>query len=122
MDCPFCNHEELEIIIENDLTFAIYDRYPVNKGHILIITKRHVENYFDTTQEERLAILDLLEQAKAILDEKYEPSGYNIGINCGKEAGQTVFHLHTHLIPRYKGDIDDPRGGVRGVIPHKQNY
>ncbi len=123
MNCPFCKQEQLEIIIENDLSFAIYDKYPVNEGHILIITKRHVANYFDTTLDEKLAILELIDKAKSILDEKYKPSGYNIGINCGMDAGQTIFHLHIHLIPRYKGDIEgDPRGGVRGVIPNKMSY
>lgn len=122
MNCPFCHQEELGIIMENELAFAIYDKYPVNEGHILIITKRHVADYFDTTHEEKLAILELIEKSKTVLAEEYSPNGYNIGINCGEVAGQTVMHLHVHLIPRYKGDMDDPRGGVRGVIPDKRVY
>lgn len=122
MECVFCNISKLNIILENDLTFAIYDKYPVNKGHILIITKRHVDNYFDTTYQEKIAIQDMIEKCKKLLDEKYKPDGYNIGINCGESAGQTIMHLHVHLIPRYIGDIDNPRGGVRGVIPNKRIY
>ncbi|RKD31255.1 HIT family protein [Thermohalobacter berrensis] len=122
MGCTFCNIESLNIILENNLAFAIYDKYPVSKGHMLIITKRHIENYFQTKDEEKIAIMELLEECKRYLDKKYKPDGYNIGINCGKEAGQTIMHLHVHLIPRYKGDIDDPTGGVRGVIPSKRIY
>lgn len=123
MVCLFCTISGNEIIIENENAFAKYDNYPVNPGHILIIPKRHFVNYFDSTQKEKLAILDLLDKCKIILDEKFNPDGYNIGINCGKEAGQTVFHLHIHLIPRYKGDMPgDPKGGVRGVIPDKRIY
>src|SRR5690606_19755159 len=113
---------KLEIIIENDLAFAIYDKFPVNKGHILIITKRHVSNYFDTTLEEKKAIQNLLDICKELLDKEFSPDGFNIGINCGEAAGQSIFHLHVHLIPRYKGDIENPRGGVRGVIPKRMNY
>nr|WP_315990303.1 HIT family protein [Desulforamulus aquiferis] len=109
-------------IKENDLAFAIYDKYPVNQGHILIIPKRHFGNYFDSTKEEREAILNLLEECKVFLDKEYSPDGYNIGINIGEAAGQTVWHLHVHLIPRYRGDIENPRGGVRGVIPDKRIY
>ncbi len=120
MDCIFCTMKKF--VIENDLAYAIFDKYPVNQGHLLIIPKRHTANYFDLTEEERLAIDDLLFQSKQFLDETYQPDGYNIGINCGQTAGQTIFHVHVHLIPRYKGDMNDPRGGVRGVIPDKQKY
>lgn len=122
MSCAFCNISPDEIIIENEYSFAKYDKYPVNLGHVLIIPKRHFANYFDSTHEEKLAILDLVDKCKTLLDKKYYPDGYNIGINCGQEAGQTIFHLHIHLIPRYVGDIKDPTGGVRGVIPHKRIY
>ncbi|OIJ20956.1 diadenosine tetraphosphate hydrolase [Anaerobacillus alkalidiazotrophicus] len=118
--CPFCNPKN--IVFENDLAFAIFDIFPVNKGHLLIIPKRHVSDFFDTTLEERAAINQLLEDGKALLAEKYQPDGYNIGINCGETAGQTIFHVHVHLIPRYKGDMENPRGGVRGVIPEKRIY
>ena len=118
--CIFCNQEE--IILKNELAWARYDKYPVSPGHLLIITKRHVADFFDTTIEERRALNDLLEECKKMLDREYRPDGYNIGVNCGTAAGQTIMHLHIHLIPRYQGDIDNPRGGVRGVIPDKRIY
>lgn len=121
MGCVFCS-DQMHIIMENQHAIAIYDKYPVNNGHILIITKRHVSSFFETTEQERLAMNDLLEDCKKLIDEAYSPDGYNIGINCGETAGQTIFHVHMHLIPRYKGDMMDPRGGVRGVIPNKRGY
>ncbi len=120
MGCPFC--EIKEVLVSNNYCFAIYDKFPVNPGHILIIPKRHVADFFSTTNEERQAFNELIEQCKELLDEIFSPDGYNIGINCGESAGQTVFHVHIHLIPRFKGDIDNPRGGVRGVIPSKRIY
>ncbi|MFD2212375.1 HIT family protein [Metabacillus endolithicus] len=120
MNCPFCSN--IEPVLQNDLSIAFYDIYPVNKGHLLIIPKRHVEQYFDLTIEERQAIDSLLFEGNALLDKKHKPDGYNIGINNGEVAGQTIFHVHVHLIPRYKGDMKDPRGGVRGVIPDKRTY
>ena len=89
---------------------------------ILIISKEHIRDYFDASTEVREAIFDLMEDCKSLLDNKYNPDGYNIGFNCGKEAGQTIMHFHLHLIPRYEGDIEDPTGGVRGVIPEKRVY
>ena len=112
----------MEKILESDFSIAFYDRFPVSNGHILIIPKEHYETYFDLPLEVRNDMLSLLDQMKLKLDEKYKPSGYNIGINSGASAGQTVFHCHIHLIPRYDGDMDDPRGGVRGVKPDKQKY
>lgn len=123
-DCLFCEwkvHKE-KIILENDLAFATYDGYAVSKGHMLFMTKRHVDNFFNITLDERNAIFELVNEAKKMLDEKYRPDGYNIGMNCGIAAGQSVMHIHVHLIPRYNGDVENPRGGVRGVIPQKQNY
>ena len=120
--CPFCNPSEKEIVLKNDLCYARYDKYPVNKGHLLIIPFRHFENYFDATKEEKTAFVELIDKAKELLDKEFHPDGYNIGINVGKPAGQTILHLHIHLIPRYKGDMDNPEGGVRGVIPKKQKY
>lgn len=108
--------------MENKLAVAFYDKFPVNEGHMLIIPKRHVSDYFYLNQEEICAVNELLFQCKEMLDEKYSPDGYNIGANCGVYAGQTIFHCHVHLIPRYKGDVDEPRGGVRGVVPSKRNY
>ena len=114
--------EPSKFILENDLALGRFDDFPVNPGHMLFITKRHVKTIFDTTKEEKVAIFDLMEKAKVMIDEKYHPDGYNVGINCGECAGQSVMHVHVHLIPRYKGDVENPRGGVRGVIPEKQNY
>lgn len=120
LNCIFCNRSD--IIIENELALAFYDKFPVNEGHILIVPKRHVEDYFGLNEDEVVAINELLHQCKQILDEEYSPDGYNIGMNCGEYAGQTIFHCHVHLIPRYKGDVAEPRGGVRGVIPAKRSY
>ncbi len=120
--CPFCNIEEDKIIMSNELCYAIYDNSPVNKGHTLIIPFRHFDSYFDATKEEKCAISDLTEDIKKLIDEKYSPDGYNLGVNIGWYAGQTVMHVHYHVIPRYKGDIKVPKGGVRGVIPDKKLY
>ena len=120
MICPFCNNDEP--VIKNVLAYARYDKYPVNKGHLLIISYRHISDYFDLTIEERNAIFLLVDEAKILLDKKHNPDGYNIGVNVGEAAGQTVWHVHVHVIPRYKADTDDPRGGVRGVLPGKAIY
>lgn len=123
MECFFCKClKEEELLLENDLAYARYDDFPVSKGHLEVIPKRHVKDWWEATNEERMAIITLLDEAKKIVDEKYHPDGYNIGMNLGEMAGQSVMHLHVHLIPRYKGDVENPRGGVRGVIPNKQNY
>lgn len=121
--CPFCYPEsEREIILENTLCYCVYDKYPVSKGHALIITKRHCADYFELTPAEHTACWAMVNEIKQILDNKYHPDGFNIGINVNEAAGQTVPHVHIHLIPRYKGDIKDPEGGVRGVIPEKRMY
>jgi diadenosine tetraphosphate (Ap4A) HIT family hydrolase len=119
-DCPFCDSSEA--FLSNELSYARLDKYPVSMGHVLITPFRHVSSFFDATAEETRAFWDLIEQAKLHLDKLHSPDGYNIGINCGVTAGQTIMHLHIHLIPRYAGDVDDPTGGVRGVIPSKQKY
>lgn len=120
IECPFCSPSE--IVISNEYAYARYDKYPVTEGHLLIIPYRHVNSYFDTTKEEKDAILDLIEQSYEFLEKENKADGYNVGINVGEAAGQTVMHLHVHLIPRFIGDMDDPRGGVRGVIPGRQKY
>ena len=122
MQCPFCQIPPERIIAQNEHAFAIRDAFPVSPGHTLIIPKRHVGSFFDTTQEEKLALLALLDEAKAVIDGEYQPASYNIGINDGAAAGQTVPHLHIHLIPRYTGDVEDPRGGVRWVVAEKARY
>lgn len=115
MSCIFCDYDKEEYIAENDLCFAIFDKFPVNEGHALIIPKRHFSNYFDATKEEIAAIYDLSHEVKKIIDNKYSPDGYNVGVNVNHEGGQTIMHLHMHIIPRYKGDIEDPRGGIRRI-------
>ena len=120
--CPFCTLPPERIIDSNDLALVIRDGYPVSPGHTLVIPKRHIGSWFEITPEEQSAMLDLLGRAKAVLEEEFKPDGYNIGINDGPTAGQTVPHLHMHLIPRYKDDLKDPRGGVRWVIPGKAKY
>ena len=120
--CPFCTPGPEDIVLGNGSAYERFDKYPVSPGHLLIIPKRHIPSIFESTSEEINDLWDLVTMAKQILDEKYSPDGYNIGINDGESAGQTIMHLHIHLIPRYKGDMDDPRGGVRGVIPGKQKY
>ena len=121
-DCIFCNISQDRRIAENDHCFATYDDFPVSKGHTLIIPKRHVADYFDLTEDEVMAMQALMRDIKAKIDAELSPDGYNIGINVNAAAGQTVFHVHMHLIPRYVGDVENPRGGVRGVIPAKQKY
>jgi diadenosine tetraphosphate (Ap4A) HIT family hydrolase len=122
MDCIFCNIEKNRIIKENETAVAIYDGFPVSEGHMLIIPKRHIWDYFEIEQGDKEGLWQLVDECKKFLDEQFKPDGYNVGINCGHAAGQTVMHLHVHLIPRYKGDIENPRGGVRGVIPEKRIY
>jgi len=112
-ECIFCNYSKSEIIVENKFTYAILDRFPVNNGHCLIIPKRHFADFFEATEEEVKAIYSLMHEVKEMFDVQYEPAGYNIGINVGAYAGQTINHLHVHLIPRYVGDVEDPSGGVR---------
>lgn len=124
--CPFCNIENLinsdRIVYQDSTWIAIYDNYPVSKGHVLLIPKRHCASYFDLNFIELESASVTIGIIKKLLDKKFNPDGYNIGINCGEAAGQTVMHCHIHIIPRYNGDCENPRGGVRGVIPSKQNY
>jgi len=119
MNCPFCEYDP---VIDGTLVYVRYDIYPVSKGHCLVMPKRHVETWFDLNKEEQAEAFELIDQVKARLDKEYAPDGYNIGFNCGEAAGQTIPHAHIHVIPRYKGGMENPRGGVRGVIPEKQNY
>ena len=119
-NCPFCNKSEF--IMENEYWICIYDNYPVSNGHTLIIPKRHFKNYFLSTELERSSFDKILFEVKEHLDKEYSPDGYNVGFNVNEEGGQSIFHCHIHVIPRYRGDVENPRGGVRGVIPSKQNY
>ena len=124
MNCIFCEEIEAEdYLFENELAFAIYDKYPVSKGHVLVIPKRHFPNYFNATKEEIVAMNEITHQVKDYLDEHYEPHGYNVGVNVHEAAGQTIFHMHIHIIPRHIGDAEDPRGGIRNIkdqlVPYK---
>jgi diadenosine tetraphosphate (Ap4A) HIT family hydrolase len=118
----FCTLDPDRIISESDYTVTIRDGFPVSEGHTLIIPKRHVQSFFELQAIEKATILQALDEAKEALVKKLSPDGYNIGINDGEAAGQTVMHLHVHLIPRYKGDLEDPRGGVRWIFPEKAKY
>lgn len=123
-DCVFCNlPNDRVIVFENQHAFAINDKFPVTNGHILIIPKRHFENYFDIRAEELNSVHDLLLKTKNyLLENDSRIKAFNIGINIGDAAGQTIFHCHIHLIPRTKDDVEDPRGGVRNIIPGKGDY
>ena len=120
--CAFCTLLSSRVIDENATAIVIRDGYPVSPGHTLLIPKRHTGSFFDLSEQERSDLLSLLDCAKLALDEEFQPQGFNIGINDGAAAGQTVPHLHVHLIPRFEGDLPDPRGGVRWVIPGKAKY
>jgi diadenosine tetraphosphate (Ap4A) HIT family hydrolase len=122
MTCPFCTLADSRIVASNDFALVIRDGFPISPGHTLIIPRRHIGSFFELTGGERTSLLVLLDQAKEDLDGKFQPDGFNIGINDGAAAGQTVPHLHIHLIPRYLGDRPDPRGGVRWIIPEKADY
>jgi len=125
-DCLFCQivcrEREATLFETFRHCYVIKDQFPVSPGHLLIIPYEHTENWFTAPEEVRLDMMKALSYVKEKLDGDYAPHGYNIGANCGKVAGQSVMHLHVHLIPRYKGDMEDPKGGVRGVIPSKQKY
>jgi diadenosine tetraphosphate (Ap4A) HIT family hydrolase/5-methylcytosine-specific restriction endonuclease McrA len=121
--CAFCELPPERIVAENELALAFRDGFPVTEHHTLIIPKRHVSDYFDLFQPERNAMQALMEQQRAlVLQSDPSVTAFNVGINAGADAGQTIFHCHMHLIPRRKGDVEEPRGGVRGVIPAKQKY
>lgn len=131
--CPFCNPDNSSIIIANHHAIALYDGFPVTPGHSLVVPKRHIASFFDATREEQAAMFGLLAEMRQLLLNPFQPpfdkvesllvpDGFNIGINDGTAAGQTVMHLHIHLIPRYAGDTEDPRGGVRWIMPKKAQY
>ena len=120
--CAFCEIDPQRIVYEDQYCFAVRDLFPVSEGHSLIISKRHIASFFETSAEEKTALIKAMDRVKADIDKQFNPEAYNVGINDCPEAGQTIPHLHIHLIPRYKGDANDPRGGVRGVIPDKATY
>ena len=121
--CLFCNSKESGIVHENNLAYASYDTYPVSKYHCLIIPKRHINDYFDLTDEELIACDRLIKIIKKeILDQDQSVKGFNLGTNVGKVSGQSIMHCHIHLIPRRENDVENPQGGVRSVISNKQHY
>ena len=123
IDCLFCTIEKLKIVSENDFFIVVRDNYPVTELHTLIISKRHTASYFELEDSEKISLIKTLDKQKNLLLQNDSTiKGFNIGINDGVEAGQTIMHFHAHLIPRRTGDVQNPRGGVRGVIPEKQNY
>lgn len=120
MVCPFCDNEPG--YLSSELAYARFDKYPVSKGHSLVMPRRHISSYFGVTSEERLALWELVSEVQKYLGANFHPDGYNLGVNIGEHAGQTVMHAHIHVIPRYAGDVPKPRGGVHVVIPNKQDY
>lgn len=122
-DCLFCQlGQEGKVLAHFKKCYVINDQYPVSPGHLLIVPYEHTLNWFTANKEVKLDIIQALTKMKHFLDEEFKPDGFNIGMNCGETAGQSIMHLHVHLIPRYKGDMNHPKGGVRGVIPSKQSY
>lgn len=121
--CPFCHPDEDRILVGNDLAYALWDGFPVTKGHTLVIPRRHVSDYFEMSTDDLLACAALLQEARRMLLED-DPAieGFNIGVNVGSAAGQTVFHCHVHLIPRRGGDVQNPRGGIRHLMPGRGFY
>ncbi|WP_457741639.1 HIT family protein [Thermococcus sp.] len=116
MECPFCNPSREQVLYENDLVRILLDAYPANRGHLLVVPKRHVERWEELKEEEKLALIKGMELAMKVLRETLKAEAFNVGMNFGSEAGQTVPHLHLHIIPRWKGDSKNPRGGVRKAV------
>lgn len=122
-ECPFCSGAiQSRILAQNKLVFAVFDIYPVSRGHVLVIPKRHCSNYFELTPEEQVAGWSLVNEIREKLIVEYHPDGFNIGVNCGQAAGQSVLHAHLHIIPRYFDDMENPRGGIRHCITGKGYY
>ncbi len=120
--CPFCDLEASRIQMANEVAVAVFDGFPIAEGHTLVVPKRHVASLFDLSEEEQAALWRLVAQVRAKLAAALKPDGFNVGLNDGAAAGQTVMHAHVHIIPRRAGDVPDPRGGVRWVVPAKAAY
>ena len=121
-ECPFCTFDSAKVWLANVHAIALCDGFPISKGHMLVIPRRHVQSVFDLTKPAQQAIWSLVAAARLKLIEEFKPDGINVGLNDGQAAGQTVFHAHVHIIPRFEGDVPDPRGGVRWIIPTKAKY
>ena len=120
--CPFCNLPQERVLLETGTTLAFFDAYPVTEGHALVVPKRHVASIFELPPEELAAVWTQVATVRNVIAKKYSPDAFNIGVNKGSAAGQTVPHAHIHVIPRRKGDAPDPRGGIRWIIPGKAKY
>jgi len=120
-ECIFCKPQR-EILAENEHAIAVFDTYPVSPGHSLILPRRHAVTVWDLPEDEYLACYALVRELKPVLEARFKPDGFNVGVNCGEAAGQSVWHAHIHVIPRFKGDTPYPKGGVRHVIPLKGSY
>lgn len=121
-DCPFCSVDAERLVLESRYGMAFHDRYPLSKGHTLVAPREHVASFYDLSSAKQADLWELVEATRSALSEELEPDGFNIGINDGPPAGQTVEHAHIHVIPRYQGDVEDPRGGIRWVIPERAPY
>lgn len=121
-ECPFCSPPPERIIHENKLVSALYDGFPVSLGHALIIPRRHFASWEEAYMDEKISIWEEIDEVRKVIADRYTPDGFNVGFNDGTAAGQTIMHLHVHVIPRYRGDVDDPRGGIRWVLTHKAAY
>ncbi len=119
--CLFCK-DARGVSLQHELAFSARDSYPASLGHTLVIPRRHVASFFELTAEEVAACMSLIKEEKILLDEEFKPDGYNIGVNVGQAGGQSILHVHIHIIPRYKGDVENPQGGVRHVIPKRGHY
>ena len=121
--CPLCAAAATrDVLASNEHAVALFDAFPVSPGHALVVSRRHVASLFDLDPAEQAATWALLSAVKTVIDARHSPAGYNVGVNVGVAAGQTVGHVHVHVIPRYQGDVDDPRGGVRWVLPGRADY
>jgi diadenosine tetraphosphate (Ap4A) HIT family hydrolase len=120
--CPFCHPDRSRMFHEGELVIGLWDRFPVSDGHVILVPKRHVATWFDAATDEQMELIATIDVARKHILARYTPDGFNLGVNVGEAAGQTIFHLHLHIIPRYRGDVADPTGGVRQVIPGKGNY
>ena len=120
--CPFCNVADIQVIAASNRAIAIADSFPISQGHSLVIPKRHVSSIFEMTTHEQTEVWTFVAAVRQLLSQKFSPAGFNIGLNDGGDAGQTIEHAHIHVIPRYPGDIEDPRGGIRWVLPARAKY
>lgn len=122
MNCPFCNFPDDQLVFRRSEVKALYDKYPISPGHLLIVPEQHVASFSDLDANSYHALMSAILEAKTLLKREWDPDGFNVGINDGIAAGQTLDHAHIHLVPRYKGDIEDARGGVRWILPAKAVY